>query len=213
MATPVNIEVQNRQAGISVEGRNSQGIELEFFPRASVQVDFSASETSIDQLDSVTFTAQDDSDIIDWYWEVQDGGNFFFKRGKQVSHTFRNTGKQDVILTATDGVELYGVLRRNDFIEVNVGNFDEFIFDIDTTKSGATANNEFQLPFVGGGTYSCSVDWGDGNTDVISSFNQAETLHTYSSGGVYTVKITGTFKGWTFGVTPNPNDAPKMLEI
>ena len=35
------------------------------------------------------------------------------------------------------------------------------------------------------------VDWGDGSSDVITSYNQAEKLHTYSIGGEYQVKISG----------------------
>jgi len=170
-----------------------------------------ADQTTVDQLEKVTFTAVNVPDGLFYYWQIEDG-SYFFKRGQTVEHTFRNTGLHDVSLVVSDNFSSQ-TQYKGDFIEVNIGQYTAFIFDIDTTKAGATASNEFQLPFVAGGDYSCSVDWGDGNTDVISSYNQAETLHTYSSGGVYTVKITGTFKGWTFGVTPNPNDAAKMLEI
>ena len=177
------------------------------------KIDFFANKTNIEQLETVTFTADNNSDIVNWYWEILDGSNWYFYQGQQVQHTFRNTGGWDIVLTATDGITQYGVQYKEKLISVSIGQYTEFIFDIDTTKSGATANNEFQLPFVSNGNYSCSVDWGDGNTDVINSYNQAETKHTFSSGGVYTIKITGTFKGWSFGSTSNPFDAEKMLEV
>jgi surface protein len=177
----------------------------------SINLDFSADKTTIDQLEKVTFTANSNIRNLNYYWVIEDGSNFQ-KTGKSVDHTFRNTGFRTVYLTASNQYDSV-ILTKKSFIEVNIGQYKEFIFDIDTTKSGATANNEFQLPFVSNGNYSCSVDWGDGNTDVISSYNQSETLHPYSSGGVYTVKITGTFEGWSFRHTSNPQDPQKMIEI
>jgi surface protein len=70
---------------------------------------------------------------------------------------------------------------------------DPFIFTIDTTKG---TGNSFDLPLRSGYNYNMLVDWGDGNTDVITSYNQAEKLHTYSTGGVYTISITGLCEAW-----------------
>jgi hypothetical protein len=150
-----------------------------------VLADFTADQTSIEQLTTVTFTGQPDGALA-YYWEIQDGSSYYFKRGKQVTHTFRNTGQMDAILTATDGQQRYGVERKVNFIDVNIGSFTEFIFDIDTTKAGATNSDQFQLPFIDDttptrGDYYCSVDWGDGTPlQLITEFDQAETLHTYS---------------------------------
>ena len=54
------------------------------------------------------------------------------------------------------------------------------------------------------------VDWGDSNTDIITTWNQAETLHTYASSGDYTITIKGTINGWSFDQL---GDVRKILEI
>lgn len=73
------------------------------------------------------------------------------------------------------------------------------------------------LPLVPAGVYDFIVDWGDGTSDRITSWNQAETLHTYPSGAEYTVTIRGTIRGWQFytGAVFNRGGviANKFLEI
>lgn len=86
-------------------------------------------------------------------------------------------------------------------------------FQIDTTQTtaGSTANNVFKLPLTNNGVINFTIDWGDGNTDTITSYNQAETTHTYASPGVYEVAITsGVLRGWQFG---GSGDRNKLIEI
>jgi surface protein len=65
-----------------------------------------------------------------------------------------------------------------------------------TTEWTTTANSEqISLPY-GVGTYSGTIDWGDGNTDVNDG---SITSHTYATAGTYTVIITGDCTGWYFG--------------
>ena len=85
-----------------------------------------------------------------------------------------------------------------------------FIFDVDTAEPGGSSSTQFELPLSGSGTTNILVDWGDGNTDTITSTSQAEKLHTYSSGGVYTITITGTLE--TF-VVNNYADKAKIKEV
>ena len=84
-----------------------------------------------------------------------------------------------------------------------------FTFSVNTANAGS-ASNQFQLPLVSSGTISMDVDWGDGTTDTITSYNQAETLHTYVSSGIYTIAITNEVRGWKFN---NGGDKLKMLDI
>lgn len=86
-----------------------------------------------------------------------------------------------------------------------------FTFTVDTTQSGVSASDQFQLPLVSdGNTLDAVVDWGDGTSDTITTYNQAETLHTYTSGGTYTIAISGDISGWQFA---NGGDRLKMGEI
>lgn len=63
------------------------------------------------------------------------------------------------------------------------------------TSSGSSASNQVKLPLIDVGTYNFVVNWGDGNQDTITSWNQAETTHTYTSTGDYVITITGVLTG------------------
>ena len=65
-----------------------------------------------------------------------------------------------------------------------------------TTEWTTTANSEeIFLPY-GTGTYTGTIDWGDGNTDINDG---TITTHTYATAGTYTVIIDGDCTGWYFG--------------
>lgn len=86
-------------------------------------------------------------------------------------------------------------------------------FRIDTTQTtvGSTPNNQFKLPLTNNGVINFTIDWGDGSSNTITSYNQAETTHTYSSPGTYDVTITsGLIRGWAFAGTGDRN---KLMEV
>ena len=68
-----------------------------------------------------------------------------------------------------------------------------FKITVDTTKAGS-ASNTFVLK-LHNGTTSMTVYWGDGNSDVITAWNQAELTHVYASSGTYQISCDGSFKG------------------
>lgn len=76
-----------------------------------------------------------------------------------------------------------------------------FAFNVKTNNSGTSNDDQFTLPLGNSfnSTITASVDWGDGNTDLISASNQAEVTHTYSAEGTYTIKMTPTEKN-TVGI-------------
>ena len=68
-----------------------------------------------------------------------------------------------------------------------------------TTQWTTTSTFEtITLPYSNGGTYSGTIDWGDGNTDVNDG---TVTTHTYTEHGIYTVVINGDVIGWNFSNT------------
>jgi len=71
-------------------------------------------------------------------------------------------------------------------------------FRFEVTTSGA---DTFQLPLEASGTYNFNVDWGDGNDDDITAWDDIATNHSYSGAGTYNVVITGTIIGWSFNGT------------
>ncbi len=71
------------------------------------------------------------------------------------------------------------------------GGGDAFIATFRTT----TANESITLPYQSSGTYSGTIDWGDG-TVVANSY--ANRTHTYAVSGDYDVTVLGECFGWTF---------------
>jgi len=75
-----------------------------------------------------------------------------------------------------------------------------FVADWSTTYTtiGSSNDNQIKLPLESTGTYDFTVYWGDGSSDTITTYDQAEVTHTYASTGVYKVSIESTCTGWRF---------------
>ena len=104
------------------------------------------------------------------------------------------------------------LLEKNDVVDLSQTAPNQFVFTIDTenTSSGSSLNTQFMMPLVSGGSYNATVNWGDGSSDTITSYNQQEVTHTYSSAGQYEVSIEGTLQGWQFNAS---GDKLKMLDV
>ena len=83
-----------------------------------------------------------------------------------------------------------------------------FVFTIDTTKAGSTGSSAFRIPMVSGSVYDFNVDWGDGSNEDVSGSALTAKNHTYSSPGIYTITISGTFPRIYFN---NGGDKLKVL--
>ena len=88
----------------------------------------------------------------------------------------------------------------------------DFISRWDTKITSGSSSNIYQvtLPLISSGIYNFNVSWGDGNSNNITSYNQAATTHTYAVGGNYTITISGILDGWNFGAS---GDNVKIIEI
>ena len=86
-----------------------------------------------------------------------------------------------------------------------------FSFTVQTDNAGTSASNQFTLPTISSGNYDFSIDWGDGNSDNITAYDDAAITHTYSVAGSYSISINGlSIDGWKFS---NGGDADKIIEI
>jgi surface protein len=79
-----------------------------------------------------------------------------------------------------------------------------------TSSVGSSTSTQVKLPLVSTGTYNMLVDWGDGTQDTITTWNQAQTTHTYANAGDYTITISGTCRGFQFN---GGGDRLKLLNI
>ena len=60
------------------------------------------------------------------------------------------------------------------------------------TRWNITAGN-FTFPVYSGGTYNCTINWGDGSSSEVTSATDPDLTHAYSWDGEFLVQITGTF--------------------
>lgn len=80
-----------------------------------------------------------------------------------------------------------------------------------TDNAGVSASNQITIPVVStGAVYNCVVDWGDGNSSIITTFDDPNWTHTYATAGIYEVKITGVFNALRFG---DGGDKLKILDV
>ena len=94
-------------------------------------------------------------------------------------------------------------------IDAPTASDDAFTFTMNTENAGS-ATKTFVLPLVNDGSLNFTVDWGDSSSDTITAYNDPETTHIYSSTGTYTIKMTGTIRGWDFA---SGGDKLKILNI
>jgi surface protein len=77
-----------------------------------------------------------------------------------------------------------------------------------TTWETTTSVESITLPYYALGTYTGTIDWGDGNTDVNDG---TVTTHTYATAGIHTVTICGTIVGWNFSTTATSGSKIKSV--
>ena len=73
-----------------------------------------------------------------------------------------------------------------------------------------TEGESITLPLRNGFGYNFMVDWGDGTSGEVMSFNDADITHTYDSPGDHTVTITGLMETIYFN---NEGDKDKIISI
>ena len=79
-----------------------------------------------------------------------------------------------------------------------------------STWRTTTASESITLPYSNTGTYTGTIDWGDGTTSDNSYANRA---HTYTTAGDYIVTVFGLINNFSFGINSNTTNAAKLRSI
>lgn len=80
----------------------------------------------------------------------------------------------------------------------------------DNLTDGSSAARQIRLPLVSSGTYNFLVNWGDGASTTVTSYDDLDATHTYTVAGTYTLTINGLFNGFAFS---NAGDKGKLLIV
>jgi surface protein len=90
-------------------------------------------------------------------------------------------------------------------------NSTSFISTWKTDNEGQTGPDQIGIVLDASGTFDFVIDWGDGNIDTITSYNQPELIHTYGEIGIYTIIMSGIIDG--FNMQYYSGDFGKILSI
>ena len=78
------------------------------------------------------------------------------------------------------------------------------------TVRTTAANETFTIPCQNVGTFNATVDWGDGSSSTVATYNDANLVHTYTSAGDHAISISGTFPNIYFAYT---GDRTKVIAV
>lgn len=121
----------------------------------------------------------------------------------------------DTITFVVDSFSAYAggeISSIQDNYVIQGGSSEDFISLWNTSKISAGSSNSttIALPLQSTGTYNFNVTWGDGNSDIITVWNQPEVNHTYALEGEYQINISGIINGFRFN---NDGDRLKIIDI
>ena len=80
----------------------------------------------------------------------------------------------------------------------------------DMTVRTTSANETFTIPCQNVGTFNATINWGDGSSSTITSYNDANLVHTYTSAGDHSISISGTFPNIYFNYA---GDRMKVIAV
>ena len=108
--------------------------------------------------------------------------------------------------TVTDGVEQY---QREAELNIKDINAVKMTFRIGNVSYG-DGDLTLTLPLVQDYRYDFTIDWGDGNSSVVTSYNDPDIEHTYASAGDYSITILGQVEAWSFDAK---GDKDKLISV
>ncbi|MBN1215869.1 MAG: DUF285 domain-containing protein [Candidatus Lokiarchaeota archaeon] len=176
--------------------------------KPTVNLDSPISTTYYDISQQLEITASDNIGIDTIWYNINDGENVTYST--EINIIF-SKGLNTIIAWANDSAGNIGIASVS-FIIVTIESESLFISVWETFRTSTGSSNKYQvkLPLESGGDYNFIVNWGDGNKNTITSWDQPEITHTYASEGIYTITIDGILNGWRFN---NQGDKLKIHEI
>ncbi len=126
-----------------------------------------------------------------------------------VGVTASSTGSAGFNYTITDGTEIESG-QSNLTVSAVVPFTSTWVVGNGSYGDG---DNTVTLPLRSGFNYNFTVDWGDLSSSEVTSFDDPDINHTYSSAGTYTITITGLVEAWYFNNSGDKNKITTVTEL
>lgn len=124
------------------------------------------------------------------------------------------TGRLDEVtywnrdLLLSESIDMYNDNAGNVYPYVTYTTNRPFSLSVKTDNAGSSTDHQFTLPLKVGLQYSCTIDWGDGNTT--QQVDDISPTHTYAAIGTYIVNVTNLFPKVYFNIS---GDALKVTSL
>jgi len=86
-----------------------------------------------------------------------------------------------------------------------------FVSNWDTSNAWVWTSSQIVLPLDSSWTFNFEIDWWDGTSDTITTYDQAEATHTYAAAGTYTLTMSWQLDGISFDEQSSSNR--KLVEV
>lgn len=118
-----------------------------------------------------------------------------------------------MVLGYTDeqGLDPYMQFSVSNPLDIEDTNAFASVWKTDVSGTTASLSNQIKLPLHSTGMYDFVVEWGDGLSDTIVSYDQNQVTHTYAEPGTYTIIIVGVCEGFGFSIATD--DAKKLIDV
>lgn len=161
--------------------------------------DITSITTAADMFNGVTLSTANYNAILEaWEAQVEPTGIVF--GGGSSKHSGAGTVARGVLATTSTWTITDG----------GAADTDAFLTTWTTTGAAETVT----IPLVSAGTLNFDIDWGDGNVDTITAYNDSALAHEYATADTYVVEMTpndvNTLTGWKFN---NGGDKAKIKSI
>lgn len=189
-----NIMLKLTKTGI-LQNKPIDGDAIEIHSNNNIELNFEDTK--------VLYLYMDDDIVVDDIVNIEDDTEYhlYIKQGEETSYTFEINNSLNLVFDGEfsyddtlDSVTHISLIKLDDeiyvksYYEYKKHNSNQYIINIDTTK---TNKSEFGLNIIEGYEYDFVVDWGDGSSNHITTWDDENKRHTYDEHGEYKIVITG----------------------
>jgi surface protein len=145
--------------------------------------------------DHLTFSITQNSGSL---FEITDDGIISLSANRTLD--FETMPSHTIEVSVTDGIHTSSAAVMITLTQT----YDPFITVWEVGFGGSVGLPLYESTSLTQTSYNFTVDWGDGSTGIVTSFDDPDATHSYTNPGEYTVTIVGELVGFNFTLSASP---------